>query len=244
MDNFIIVVLAALAAGFIQSVTGFGGALVMMMALPYFVAMKTATALSGLICIPMCIAVALRYRSQIQGKLVAVPTVIYLASSTLFIRVAATINLDSIKAVFGIFLILLSVYFMFFSGRLNLKGDLKTALVCAGLSGLTGGLFGVGGPFLVLYYLSVTTDKKAYLGTINLVFMITESYSAAMRCMNGLITPDLFPVILGGFCAVLAGSSLGGRMVDRLDGERMKTCIYLLLAVSGAVTFLRAVGVM
>lgn len=244
MEKLMIVSAAALAAGFIQSVTGFGGALVMMMVLPYFVAMKTATALGGLICVPMCIAVALRYRREVQVRQAVFPTAVYLVSSAVFIRIAASINLDSLKAAFGILLVALAAYFQFFSGKLNLKGDLKTAFVCAALSGLTGGLFGVGGPVLVLYYLAVTKDKKSYLGTINFVFAITESYSAVVRSINGLITGNLLPLILAGFCAVLLGSFLGARVVDRLDGERMKRFIYLLLAVSGAITFLRAAGLM
>ncbi len=236
-----VVVLTALTAGFIQAVTGFGGALVMMMTLPYFVPMKTATALAGLVCVPMCISIAYRYRSKIQIKKVLLPTAIYLVSSAICIHIAARINLDSLKAVFGLLLIGLAAYFTFFSAKLNLKGSFKSALICAGLSGVTGGLFGIGGPLLVLYYVAVTQDKEEYLGTMNFIFMITESYSAGMRYLNGLITPDLYTTILFGFVAMVAGSLVGSRVVAKLDGNKMKKGIYLLLAVSGAITFIRAI---
>lgn len=238
---FSVVLTMALAAGFTQSVTGFGGAMLLMMVLPYFVPMKTATALAGLICVPMCIAVAWHYRRHIRLQLVVLPTFIYLLSSAYFIHLATAIDLERLKAVFGLLLIGLAVYFNFFAGRLQIKANLKNALLCAGFSGLTGGLFGVGGPLLVLYYLAVTEEKEAYLGTINFVFAITESYSAGMRFYNGLITTELFPVILGGFVTVVLGSCLGGKVVDRLEGSKVRKLVYLLLAVSGMVTFMKAV---
>ena len=241
MAMFGVIILTALAAGFIQSVTGFGGALVMMMTLPYFVPMKTATALAGLVCVPMCISLAWRYKSKIQVKKILLPTAIYLVSSAICIHIAARINLDSLKAVFGLLLIVLAAYFTFFSSKLNLKGSFTSALVCAGLSGVTGGLFGIGGPLLVLYYVAVTKGKEEYLGTMNFIFMITESYSAGMRYLNGLITPDLYTTILLGFAAMVAGSLAGSCVVAKLDGNKMKKGIYLLLAVSGAITFLKAV---
>ena len=236
-----VVMLTALAAGLIQSVTGFGGALVMMMTLPYFVTMKTATALAGLICVPMWIHVAYRYKDKVQVKKILLPTAIYLVSSAICIHAAARINLDSLKAIFGLLLIGLAAYFNFFSAKLNLKGSFTSALLCAGLSGVTGGLFGIGGPLLVLYYSSVTKDKEEYLGTMNFIFTITETYSAWMRYMNGLITPDLYTTILFGFAAMIAGSLLGCRVVAKLDGNKMKKGIYLLLAVSGAITFIKAI---
>lgn len=238
----VIVMLTATAAGFIQAVSGFGGALIMMMTLPFFFSMGISTALAGLICVPMCITIAWKYRKKIRLELVLVPAVIYLVVSGICIKVAAAINLDSLKAVFGILLIGLAVYFNFFSSNLHIRADFKTALICAGISGITGGLFGIGGPLLVLYYLATTDDKESYLGTINLVFSITEGYSAIMRYCSGLISMDQGSLILLGFVTILIGRYLGSRVVDRLDGEKMKKCIYLLLALSGLVTFLRAMG--
>lgn len=236
-----VVMVTAFLAGFIQSVTGFGGAMVLMMALPYFVPLKTATALAGFICVPMCIAVAVHYKDCIRPKLVILPTIIYLISSAFFIRLAASIDLEQLKAVFGLMLIGLAIYFNFFASKFKLKPNFSNALFCAGFSGLTGGLFGIGGPLLVLYFLAVTDDKKAYLGTINMVFAITETYSAAIRFCTGILTGNLLPIILCGFLTVVLGSFLGGKIVDRLDGNKIRKLVYLLFAVSGLVTFVKAI---
>ena len=89
---------------------------------------------------------AYKYRKKIQLKAVLLPAVIYLISSGISIKVAASMNLDSLKAFFGLLLIALAVYFNFFSAKLQIHADFKSALICAGVSGVTGGLFGIAGP--------------------------------------------------------------------------------------------------
>lgn len=238
-----VVILTAIAAGFIQTVSGFGGALILMMTLPFFLTMKTSTALAGLVCIPTLISVAWQYRKKIAYRQVVFPIIVYLAVSTICIRIAAGINLDGIKAVFGLFLIALAAYFYFFSSKIKIKADMKSALICAGLSGITGGLFGIGGPFLVIYFLAITDDQESYLGTMNFVFIVTETYSAFIRFMSGMITVSLIPVILAGCAGTLGGRFLGKKAMRFINGDQMKKIIYIMLAVSGLTTFLRAIGV-
>ena len=237
-----VIVLTALAAGFVQAVSGFGGALVMMMSLPYFMEMKYAAALGGVICIPLCASLAWQYRKHIDWKLVFVPAVIYLVTSSISIRAAATLELGWLKAVFGILLILLAVYFSFFSSKIHIEANFKTALICAGLSGVTGGLFGIGGPLMVLYYLAVTDNTKTYLGTINILFLITELYNSIIRYYNGLIRTDMWQVVICGFVAIIIGQFFGTKAAGKLNPATVKKSIYVMLAVSGLVTFLRAVG--
>lgn len=235
-----VVMVTALAAGFIQAVSGFGGAMVMMMTLPYFFPMTISTALAGMVNVPILALLAWRYREKINVKMVFLPAVTYLIVSGICIKIASLIDLDGMKAIFGLLLIALALYFNFFSNRIRIKANVASALICGGISGVTGGLFGIGGPLMVLYYLSTTKDKGVYLGTINLLFTITESYSAIMRFANGIISLDQGVPIVCGFAAILVGQQVGSRVVDKLDGEKMKKIIYLLLGLSGLITFIRA----
>lgn len=244
MNMIIVIMLCAFLSGLVQAITGFGGAVVMMMFLPLFLSMNIAPALAGLTCIPTCITMAIRYRKKINRKYVAVPTLIYLVSSSICIRIASQVDLDGLKAVFGLLLVGLAVYFSFFSSRLKLEPNLRTAFLCAGISGITGGLFGIGGPLLVLYYLAISRDKEEYLGTVNLVFTVTESYSAIVRYFSGIISPDLLPWILSAFAAVLVGRYFGSMVIDRIDADIMKKCIYVLLALAGIITFLNAMNIL
>jgi len=244
MNIFAVIMLGAFLAGLVQAITGFGGAIVMMMFLPMFLSMNVAPALAGMIVIPMCITMAFKYRKKIMKKHLAVPILIYLVSSGICIKIASMVDLDGMKVVFGLLLVALAVYFSIFSSKLKLEPNLPTAIVCAGISGITGGLFGIGGPLMVLYFLAISDDKEEYLGTINLVFTITESYSTIVRCYNGIITPDLLPMSMCGFAAVLLGRYFGSKVINRIDTNLMKKFIYLLLAVAGIITCVRALNIM
>lgn len=240
MLNLFIVAAGAFLAGLIQSVTGFGGAIVLMIVLPFFLPLKTATALAGLICIPMCIRIAVVYREKLELKKIPLPLILYMVSSTICIRIAAGADLERFKFAFGVVLILLALYFTLFSGRFHLKPGIKGAVVCSLLSGVTGGLFGMSGPLMVIYYLSAIEDKKAYLGTISLMFAVIESYSAAVRAASGMIGMDMIPWIISGFAAILAGCAVGEKIVDQLNSAAMKRCVYTVLAVAGIITCVKA----
>lgn len=240
MLSLFIVAIGAFLAGLIQSVTGFGGAIILMIVLPFFLSLKTATALAGLICIPACIRVAVVYRKQIARDQILLPLVIYMISSTICIRIAAGTNLEQYKFIFGVLLVLLAIYFSLFSGKITIRPGLGGAVICAGLAGVTGGVFGMSGPVLVLYYLSILEEKRAYLGTISLLLAIIEIYSAGVRLMNGMIDMSMISWIVCGFIAIMAGSRLGEAIVDRINGAVLKKCVYVVLAAAGIITCIKA----
>ena len=73
---FLAVGLSSAAAGFLQTVTGFGSATVLMLVLPYFFDMAAAPALSSSICMGLAASLALRFRHAIRLRLVLLPSLI------------------------------------------------------------------------------------------------------------------------------------------------------------------------
>lgn len=235
MTNSLIALIAMLG-GLLQAITGFGGGIIIMMVLPNLVSMQVAPAISGTICTPLAGSIAWRYRKYLNIKKVFFPALVYMAASTVAIRLTTVINMNSMKPVFGGFLVLLSLYFMFFSQKLKVKGTMLTAFVCSAVSGALGGMFGIGGPLMTLYFLAVTETKEEYLGTLNGLFTITSVYQLIVRILSGIITIHVVPAILFGTCGILLGRFFGSKIVDKLDAARMKQYIYLFLAFAGIVT--------
>lgn len=231
----------AVLSGLVQSVTRSGGGIMAMLFLPNFMPMKVAPALSDTICTPLSGSISWKYRKFISRGKILVPAIFYLISSGICIKLSTVVNLDSLKAVFGGLLVVLAFYFIFFSGKIHLKGNFLTAFLCSLFSGVMAGFFGIGGPLMVLYYLAVTDEKEDYLGTINLFFTITAIYQIAMRAITGVLTLDLVPLMLAGIAGVLVGKTIGGKIVDRINGELMKKIIYVFLAIAGVITIIKAV---
>ena len=61
-----------------------------------------------------------------------------------------------LSKIMGTVLLVLAVYFIFFSSKVHLKAGLVSGLAAGAVSGFCGGLFNIGGPPMVAYFLSVT----------------------------------------------------------------------------------------
>lgn len=237
--NMLFVFLPATVAGLIQATTGFGAGIFMMLFFPMFLPMIQCSALSSAIGLINTVTMAIMYRKYAQPKLIVLPAIIYFFFSTVCIWYSTQIDLAAFKPFFGLFLSVLGLYFLFFSQRIKLKGTWKSAAVCSSLSGIASGFFGIGGPPMVLYFLSLTGDDKyTYLGTLQLFFLITSIQGVATRALNGIYTPELLMLVPIGMLGSFIGTRFGTKIVKKLPVERLKVIIYAFLCLSGLATFI------
>ncbi len=233
------VFIPSIGGGLVQGTTGFGSGIFVMLFFPMFLPILKSSALSSLCSLCPCLLMAWRYRKHIQPKVVIMPAIFYFTFSALAIRFAANTDMSQLKAVFGLFLIVISLYFIFFADKLRIKPNLLTAFICGGLSGVASGLFGIGGPPMVIYILAVTQDdKEAYLANTQFFFSMTGIYTAVLRIMNGILTPDLLPLVIPGMLGMTIGKNFGLKIVEKIDVKMMKKLIYAFLGLSGLSTFL------
>lgn len=228
--------LSSVAAGFLQTVTGFGAATVLMLVLPYFFDMAAAPALSSSICMGLSISLALHFRHAIRLRLVLLPALIYTAASVFAIYLAAGADLRMLSTVFGVFLVLLSGYSLFFSAKAALRGGPASMAASSAVSGVCAGLFSIGGPTMALYYLSVTEGKEEYLANIQLLFALTYAAGFPARIGSGAYTAELLPMSVLGIAAILAGRQLGLGVSGKLDAERVKKLVFLCVGITGVLT--------
>lgn len=242
VGQFALIVFSSFFGGFIQAVTGFGGGVIIMIFLPFILSMTEAPAISDVITMMLSFSMFWRYRRWVRYRSIILPAAVYLVCSTLVIHGSAFFDTGKLKVVFGLFLIVLAIYFIGFSGRLSVKTTLPMKLGCGGLAGVCGGLFGISGPPASLFYLAATKSKEEYLGTLNAFFSITVVFNIASRIYNGFITPKMIPLMAAGVGAILVGCVLGSGVVKRLPIGVMQKCVYGLMAFAGVVTVLQGVG--
>lgn len=239
--NTLIVVISSLLGGFVQTVSGFGCGIVIMLFLPYFMPIIQASGLSVLICIILNVLLVLKYRNAINFKLVLAPAAISFIISTICIYYSTQIGMSSMKMVFSLFLIALAVYFIFFSEKVKLNPNIQTVAICAALAGAANGLFGIGGPPMALYFLTVTRTKEEYIGTTQTYFLLTSAYTTAVRIMGGILDKQMLLIAAPGILAVLLGEWMGIKVIDKISSEKMKQIIYISLAAAGTITFLQCI---
>lgn len=238
MEKFLYVLLPCIVGGVIQSTTGFGSGIFIMLFFPLFLPILQSSALSTLVGLSAVLMLAWKYRAYAKPKIVVLPAVIYFIFSFAAIRFAKGADLSGLKAYFGLFLVAMSIYFIFFADRIKIKANFLSAFICASISGVASGLFGIGGPPMVVYILAITgDDKNSYIANSQLFFSITSLYTTLVRVFSGIITVDLLPLAIPGIIGMYIGKSFGTRIVEKINVQTMKKLIYIFLGLSGALTF-------
>lgn len=231
------VIIPAILAGFIQSVTGFGSGIVLMMFFPVVFSVIQSAALSQTISLFVCILILYRYRKSVSIKLMLLPLVIYFPIYFAALTIAVNIRADFLKPILGISLLCMAIYFIFFSGKFTIRAGMMSAFICSALAAIVDAFFGMGGPPMVVYFLATTKSKEEYLGTLQAYFAISGIYGVTVRILKGQITYSMIPMIAGGVVVLMIGILLGSKIVDRIDAEMMKKLVYGFIGVVGVITF-------
>ena len=233
------VVLAAALAGVVQSVTGFGGAVVMMLVLPHFFSIPAASSIASAVCLGLNLVLLIKFRRHLDWRLWLLPTVPYLITSTLAIHLVGELDLRLLGAAFGGFLILLSAYFLIFARHLSVSPGPVAAVLCGGTAGVTSGLFGIGGPLLTLYFLPASGTTQRYTANLQCAFFVTNLLNLGSRIQCGITTADQIPLILFAFLAINAGKHIGLQILQYLNADRIRTLVYSFVGISGLITVLQ-----
>ena len=232
---WIMVFCAGVMAGVVNALTGFGAGIMMMTVLPSYFDMLTAPALSTATTSPINALQAWKFRRYLRWDVCLVPTLVYLACSTLAIRVAGDMDLRLLRMALSAFLIVLSGYFLVLADKTSIRANWKSALVCSVISGLCNGWFGIGGPLMALFFLSATKTKEAYIGCTQFLFAFTNFFNILYRIYLGIYTLPLLLVIGTAVVGTALGRKLGMLLFHRIDRERLKKLVYLFLGLAGAI---------
>ena len=81
-------------------------------------------------------------------------------------------------------------------------------------------------------------DKEEYMATIQAYFFLTSIATLVIKLVTG--TFGEFSVIWLVFLAVgvIAGAFVGKKTYSKLNGDKVRLCVYLFMAVSGLWIFI------
>jgi uncharacterized membrane protein YfcA len=107
------------------------------------------------------------------------------------------------------------------------------------LSGVLTGLFGTGGPPLIVWYHLASVGKQAFRANLMTIFLLMTAVRVPSYVAGGLITaPRLWSSLLV-MPAVLLGAWLGHRLHVKISERAFRRLVSGLLAVLGAVLLIR-----
>lgn len=241
MLKIAIVIVLALLGGVVQSVSGFGNAIVMMLGFPSAFGITGAAAVSGSIGVANNLMLTLKYKNGISleslKKTVWIAA-IYTAASILVINFTKYIDVRIIGIAYGIFLILLAIYFAFLDGKIKLQG-VFWMVFSAVVSGMGTGLFSIGGPLMAVYFSQIFEERDTFISNLQLDFVIGGVISFITRIVNGIYTADMILYTIAGIAASYAGMLIGIKLVSIIRPKIVKIIMYVLVLIAGIMTLVK-----
>ncbi len=231
--TFLLCALVSFSGSFIQSACGFGYAIVCMSFWPLLMDFHTASMLESLTALLMVFTLAVRLHKAIDYRLLLPAAASALLGNYLGIRTQMSLSDSILRRILGIVLLLLLVYFLFLSGKLRLHRSPASGFTVGGLSGFLGGLFNIGGPPMVAYFLSVCEDKETYHATLQTYFCITSLSVFANHIASGNLTASVLPLCLSALLGTGIGTLLGFLLFRKMSMPGLRKFVYLFMAVSG-----------
>ena len=219
--SWIMAAAANAAGGFVVAVCGFGLGPVVMSVLPYFMPYSRAVAVVGLCGLAANLMLAWSDRKAINVKTLLPCVAGGLIASTLAVSLSAGAAEKLMLRSLGVMLIALSIYSVFFSGRLRIRA------------------FSAGGPPIAIYMLAAAQDNSEYRGTLNAYFSIVNICAAFNRLRTGTLTAPDFLLCAQMLAAIMLGKWLGNKVFHRLDPVLLRKAVYAYLLISGLTMFFR-----
>lgn len=228
-------ILAATMAGFVQGVTGFGSGIVMMIFLPYLLPINQSAGVSTLTMLVANAMVVWRYRKYLKWQKLALPFGIYIITAICSLFLSESLASNHLKLLLGTLLVVLSLYYSLMNIRsITIKNiPIYVMIIFALISGFFNGLFGIGGPLMALYFLTISDSKENYLASIQTFFLVDTFIMTTLRFSSGILDLSSIKFVLVGIIGAIIGTMLANRLVRHLNIKIMTLFIYVFIGVSG-----------
>jgi uncharacterized membrane protein YfcA len=106
-------------------------------------------------------------------------------------------------------------------------------------AGLLDGMFGTGGPPLILYYQLSGMKKEAFRGHLMTLFLLMALVRYPAYALSGLITQPRFMSAVYVFPTILIGIWLGNRIHIRISEKRFRKMVSFGLIVLGIILLIK-----
>lgn len=236
---FLYVLVGSLVGGFVEAATGFGFGICVMMFFPLCMTMLQASALSSMISLVLNLSLFFHYRKHAQWKKALLPIGVYIIVSMVIITVLPQVDMRALKLLFAVFMLVMACYLAFFSGKMHVRPTPLSTMACSVLGGASDGLFAMGGPPMIVYFMGLYgNDKLTYIATLQFFFAATCLVSTGTRLANGYYTGTVLLLLIPGLIGQAIGAKLGTKVVDRISIPVFKKVVYGCLALSGLITLI------
>lgn len=110
---------------------------------------------------------------------------------------------------------------------------------CLALGGVVHGAFNIGGPLITVYTISAVKEKEKFRNTMNMVWVVLNTYNAFNQYRNGVLTPRLFSALGFGLPMAAIGFFIGMAFLKKINREQFLRIVYIVLLFIGGDMLIR-----
>jgi uncharacterized membrane protein YfcA len=234
--ELVFIFVVVLIGSFIQGSSGFGFGLFSMGLLPIIFSLKDSTLLVLSLTLITSLSILIKIWRYIEIK-----GLVFILSAAITGRVFSFMfltwygEMDFMKKGLGFFLVAMVLYLLFKKKQSNPSFVMKPAfpIGLGFVGGFVGGVFAVGGPFFVFYYLMLYEDKHRYNANLQTTFVITSIFTLILHGFHGDFNSAFYMYFLLGATSVFVGVTLGMKWFERLPRDQIQKFASFIVLLAG-----------
>ncbi len=240
LSTLIFLILSILVAAFIRGYSGFGFAMIGVVALSIVLEPVQVVPVILMLDVIASLWLLPGVWSKIDWKTLSWLSVGVFAGTPAGVFLLANMPANLMRGAIAVVVLILTVFLWKGYAATKMPGRVKTAATGIA-SGVLNGSSGVGGPPVILFYFSSPAGVAVSRASLIAFFFGTDVLAFIMSAFNGLVTAKT--LFLGGMLIIplMIGIAVGGRLFSNTQPDSFRKKVLLLLMVLSVTALARSV---
>jgi uncharacterized membrane protein YfcA len=227
-----LIIAVVLVAAFLQSLSGFGFAIIVMPLLTLLLGLRTAAPLVALAGLTVYTINLVRYRRAINAGEVLRLAAASVLGVLLGIWVLTAVNETLVERLLGLILAFYATYTLVRPSRAQPLSP-RWVYPAGFLAGCLGGAYNTPGPPVIVYGTLRKWPKDEFRAVLQALFFVNAVLVVASHAVTGHLTAQVLVFYLYALPALAAGILIGSRVDTKVDRDRFRTLVTVMILVLG-----------
>ncbi len=227
-------------SGFVNGLTSFGSALVVVPLITPLVPSAMLIPLTVIMVIVISSYMIIIYRSKINFKALIPITIAALPGAIAGGFFLKAISPASVQFFAGIFMLLYVVWQIIPKPEKTYKENIPAAAIAGFSSGFINSTISMGGPPLAIYSLLAGWKKEEIFSTLSVSIVLNCSMASAVHASNGLYTKDMLPFLYLAIPSAIIGLVCAYPLEKKINKALFVKIVLFVIGISGFLCLYRA----
>lgn len=227
----ILIIILGIFSEIVGTMAGFGSSTIYLPLASYLLDFKTALVLVAIFHFFGNVSRIAFFRHALDKRILLLFGIPSFALSLLGATLVGNMPQDILKFILGIFLIVISIAFLF-RPRLAFPANTKSLVLGGGISGFIVGLIGTGGALRASFLTGLKLEKEKYIATTAVIALGTDATRIPSYLSAGFLSEQYYYLIPILFAAAVAGSYVGKKIVTRINQDKFKKIVSIAIILA------------